>query len=103
MLFLASNITKEKYSCFRVTEILNKTRKLILSSKVTFLSILLSSFDLHEKNFCGRICYKIIKFFTQFHQNLLKEFEFIAYMSIWAFSGCSQSCLFFEQVLEDIP
>ena len=48
MPFLASNVNKEKYSCFWVTEILIKTRKLILSNKVTFLSILFNSFDFHE-------------------------------------------------------
>ena len=50
-----------------------------------FLSIPLSSFDFHEKNFWGRIYYMIIKFFAKFHWNLLKKFEVIAYISNWAF------------------
>ena len=37
-----------------------------LSNKVSFLSILLSSFDFHEKKFCGWICYKIIIFLQNF-------------------------------------
>ena len=65
------------------------------TTKVTFLSILLSSFDFHKKKICGRICYIIINFFAKFHWNLLKKFEVIAYVSNWTFYGCSQSCLCF--------
>ena len=61
-----------------------------------FLSILfLNSFDFHEKYFCDRICYIIIKFFAKFHQNLFNKFEVIAFVSNWAFFGCSESCLCF--------
>ena len=38
-----------------------------------------------------QICYIIINFFAKFHRNLLKKFVVIAYISNWAFFGCSQS------------
>ena len=72
MPFLASNINKGKYSCFWVTEILTKQENWHLSNKVTFLSILLSSFDFLEKKFWGRICYIIINFFEKFFSKKLK-------------------------------
>ena len=37
----------------------------------------------------------MIKFFAKFHRNLIQKFEVIAYISNWAFFGCSQSCLCF--------
>ena len=55
----------------------------------------MSSFHFLEKKFFGRICYIIIKFFAKFYWNLLKKFEVIAYISNWAFFGCSQSFLCF--------
>ena len=66
-----------------------------LCSKVTFLLLHLSNFDFHEKKFCGQIFDIIINFFCKFHRNLLKKFEVFAYISNWAFFGCSQPCLCF--------
>ena len=93
------NINKKSTPTFEQLKSLIKQENWSLINTVTFLSILLSSFDSHEKNFCGQICYIIINFFAQFQWNLLKTFEIIAYTSNWAFFGCSQSCLFFEHVL----
>ena len=87
-----------KYSCFWVISSLIKQENWYLSNKVTFSSILLSSFDFHENLLCGRICYIIFNFFAKFHGNLLKKFEVIAYISNWAFFGCSQSCLCFLNI-----
>ena len=69
MPFLASNITKEKYSSYRVTEILNKTRKLI-SEKLPFYQFSWVAL-IFMKFFFGWICYIIINFFAKFHRNLL--------------------------------
>ena len=43
------------------------------------------------------------QFFVKFHQNLLKKFEAIAYISNWAFFGYSQSCLRFFDMFIYIP
>ena len=88
------NINKKSTPTFEQLKSLIKQENWSLINTVTFLSILLSSFDFHENFFCGRICYIIINFFAQFQWNLLNTFEVIAYISNWAFFGCSQSCLF---------
>ena len=63
-----------------------------LNNKVTFLPLLLSSFDFHVNFFCSQICSIVINFFAKFHRNLLQKFEVIAYLSNWTFFGSSQFC-----------
>ena len=72
-----------------------------MNNTVTFLSILSSSFDFHEKICCGWICYIIINIFAKFHQNLLKKFEVIAYISNWASFGGSQFWLYFLNMYQN--
>ena len=77
------NINKKSTPTFEQLKSLIKQENWSLINTVTFLSILLSSFDFHENFFSGRICYIIIKFFaSKSHRNLLKKFEVIAYIYI---------------------
>ena len=99
MPFLASNINKEKYSCFWVTEILNKTRKLISDYKVTFWSILLSSFDFHEKKFLWSDLLHNYQIFCKISLKFVREiwsyYIYIKLSIFWMFTTLSMS---FEHV-----
>ena len=56
-----------------------------LSNKVTFLSILFSSFDFHEKKICGWICHIIIFFsMHSMHFNVfIKKLSLINLLNLW--------------------
>ena len=99
MPFLASNINKEKYSCFWVTEILNKTRKLISDYKVTFWSILLSSFDFHEKKFLWSDLLHNYQIFCKISLKFVKEiWSHCIYIKLGIFWMFTVLPMFFEHV-----
>ena len=57
-------------------------------------SILLSSFDFHEKNLWSDLLHNY-QFFEKFHQNLWKKFEVIAFISNCIFSDVHNSAYVF--------
>ena len=97
-------LSKKSILAFELLKSLIKPEDWYLSNKVAFLSILLSSFDFHEKHFCGRICNIIIKFLAKFHQNLFKKiWSYCIYIKLdifWmsttlpCFWTCPNSCFF---------